>query len=82
LLQLVSNPLAFRLGSRHTINESADIVGEIVAAILRKQIGDRAPSAFDGLPCFCEFVFTGLDVNTAFDSSAAPPYASAPPPAS
>jgi len=44
LAQLVGNQFSVCPCRRHTINESADIFGEIVVTVFREQTGNGAPT--------------------------------------
>ena len=66
LAQVLSHRLALCPGWRHSVHESLYIIGEIQVSVLGESIGDRTPSAFDGLPCLFEFALAGLDSVIAF----------------
>src|SRR5580704_6207972 len=58
---------AFRPCPRHAINESLDVTGEVLVAILGKAYGNIQPTAFDPAPSFHQSAFTGLDTDVPFD---------------
>ena len=67
LEQLGRDLLLLGDGRRQSINESLNVTDETLVALFRQQTGDRAPSAFDGLPCFYEFVLAGVGPNVPFE---------------
>jgi hypothetical protein len=66
LLQLVSNPLMFRLDHRHTIDKSSNVVRKTVVAVFRKQASNQAPTALHRPPRFYKGAIVGFDAGVAF----------------
>src|SRR5438046_10254571 len=67
LLQLVSNPLAFCLDRRHSIEKPSDVTGKISVTVLCKVVGESSPAPFNLAACFHKRSFAGIGMAVPFE---------------